>query len=333
MRDDGHMTYPGGKSGSGVYQRLINLIPPHSLYVEAFLGGGAVMRLKRPASSSIGIDSDADVVGDFCAVVPGLTLLNADALAWLASTVLSDDAFLYLDPPYLMHTRSCQRPLYRHEFSEEQHRTLLGIIKRLPCRVMISGYWSRMYADALRSWRTVTFQASTRGGRMATEWVWMNYPEPLELHDYRHLGGDYRERERIKRKQLRWRSRLQRMDGLERYALLNCIEDLRSLVSSEMAGTARVTPAKNGDADGEAVNIASFDDVHVDTIAYGGGAAPPESTGLAASIGGCGGSGRYRQKRRASRLAENGDGAPLSEMMVSPGCDSLSSVTARKVTG
>ena len=40
----------------------------------------------------------------------------------------------------------------------------------------------------------------TRGGRLATEWVWMNYPEPIALHDYRYLGEDFREREPIKRK-------------------------------------------------------------------------------------------------------------------------------------
>lgn len=279
------MAYPGGKNGSGIYQKLINLMPPHRMYIEPFLGSGAIMRLKRPATSSIGIDSDDDVVESFRATVPGLTLLNADALAWLANTDVCGATLLYLDPPYLMHTRSSQRAIYRHEFSDKQHSELLRIIKRLPCMVMISGYWSHLYADALRDWRTVTFQANTRGGRMATEWVWLNFPEPLELHDYRYLGDDYRERERIKRKQLRWRSRLKRMDGMERYALLNCIEDLRSLASSEMAGDA-------------------------DTTTDDGGRPPPDSAGRAAGIGECNGSGRYRQKRRASRLVESGDTAP-----------------------
>ena len=42
------MGYPGGKAGAGVYQTIINLMPPHDVYIEPFLGGGAVMRLKRP---------------------------------------------------------------------------------------------------------------------------------------------------------------------------------------------------------------------------------------------------------------------------------------------
>jgi hypothetical protein len=276
------MAYPGGKNGSGTYQKLINLMPPHREYIEPCLGSGTIMRLKRPATSSIGIDSDEHVIENFRAGVPGLTLLNVDALRWLANADVSSDTLIYLDPPYLMSTRLSKRALYRHEFNDEQHGELLHIITRLPCMVMISGYWSRMYAAALRGWRTVTFQARTRGGKMATEWVWLNFAEPLELHDYRYLGADYRERERIKRKQLRWRNRLQHMDSLERYALLNCIEGLRSLASSEMAGAARATPARNGGAVEHTTECVD--------------AAASVNAAVAAAIAKSDDSGRYRQK-------------------------------------
>jgi hypothetical protein len=43
------MVYAGGKNGAGVYQTIINLMPPHDVYIEPFLGGGAIMRQKRPA--------------------------------------------------------------------------------------------------------------------------------------------------------------------------------------------------------------------------------------------------------------------------------------------
>ncbi len=52
------MAYPGGKNAPGVYQSIINLMPPHEVYIEPFLGSGAILRLKRPAAVSLGVDLD-----------------------------------------------------------------------------------------------------------------------------------------------------------------------------------------------------------------------------------------------------------------------------------
>ena len=103
---------------------------------------------------------------------------------------------------------------------------LLALALGLPCMVMISGYWSELYADLLTGWRAVGFLTRDRAGNWREERVWMNYPEPVALHDYRFLGDDFRERERIRRKRLRWRRRLARMDVLERRAILAEIREL-----------------------------------------------------------------------------------------------------------
>ena len=241
------MTYPGGKNGSGVYQTIINQIPPHRTYIEAFLGSGAIMRMKRPAVASIGIDSDARAAREFPAhEVPSLEVYCNDALDWLSVNPIDEDTLVYLDPPYLMSTRSYKRPLYRHEFNtEDEHAELLALIKRLSCMVMISGYYSDLYAEALQGWRTISYQAMTRGGTLATEWLWMNYPEPSELHDYRHLGRNYRERERVKRKISRWKARLEKMNSIERHAMMMAIEELRSPTS--LTPTIRDPIAKSDD--------------------------------------------------------------------------------------
>ncbi len=250
---DVYTSYPGGKNGSGVYQKIINQMPPHRVYVEAFLGGGAIMRMKRPAVSSIGIDADGDVISaarEWAGQVPGLTLLHADGIEWLASSTLDDDALVYLDPPYLMSVRSSPRLIYRYELTEADHMRLLGVIKGLRCMVIISGYWSEMYGRELRGWRLETFTTTTRGGGLATECLWLNFAKPVELHDYRYLGANFRERERIKRKKARWVNRLTGMDSLERYALMEVIGELREGTGRQGdKGTRRSGSAGNGDGD------------------------------------------------------------------------------------
>ena len=214
------MTYPGGKHGSGVYQQIINLIPPHDRYIEPFLGGGAIMKMKRPAAASIGIDIDPTFIKDRQDLnTPNLTLLNRDALEWLTWADFKHTDFIYLDPPYLFYTRSSQRMMYTHECDDNDHWTLLNLIKEFPCMVMISGYPNDLYDDALSSWWTATFRGQTRGRAPATEKIWMNYPPPILLHDYSYLGSNFREREKLKRKRLRWIARLGKMLPLER----NCL--------------------------------------------------------------------------------------------------------------
>ncbi len=221
------MTYPGGKNS--VYQKIINLIPPHRVYIEPFMGSAAIARNKRPAQENYLIDLDPEAIRAAAIGKNGGTrweIICGDALAWLEGYPFKGDEFIYLDPPYVMSSRRQHRPLYRCELTDLDHIKLLTLIKNLPCKIMISGYWSDLYGQMLAGWHTETFQAITRGRSMATEWLWMNYPRPVRLHEYSYLGGNFRERERIKRKKQRWVERLKRMDILERQALLDAIDSV-----------------------------------------------------------------------------------------------------------
>lgn len=77
------MGYPGGKGGAGVAQLIINQQPPHSHYVEPFLGGGAVMQLKRPAFWNTGIDLEPSTIAKMSEALH-FTFLCNDGIAWLS---------------------------------------------------------------------------------------------------------------------------------------------------------------------------------------------------------------------------------------------------------
>lgn len=243
--DAAGMTYPGGKEAAGVYQKIINLMPPHSLYVEPFLGGGAILRRKKPALRSIGLDRDPWTIAAW-KPTPHVDVQTGDALAFLRSFEFPPDALVYCDPPYLLETRR-SGTLYRCEMTTEQHKQLLTLITRLRCHVMVSGYWSALYAQALQSWQSIRFEVMTRGGTIATEWLWYNFQPPSSLHDYRYLGQNFRERERIKRKTQRWKARLLKMPTLERQALLTALTAVNLELSSSDAAMPAATPKPSVD--------------------------------------------------------------------------------------
>lgn len=86
------MTYPGGKGGSGVAQTLISLMPPHNVYIEPFLGSGAVLRAKLPARlRNVGIDVSREALELTLAAIDGDWDLVATEMAFPAGTGGSDD--------------------------------------------------------------------------------------------------------------------------------------------------------------------------------------------------------------------------------------------------
>lgn len=247
--------YAGGKNGSGVYQAIINLMPPHRVYIEAFLGGGAILKNKRPAIVNVGLEIDQNVWRDrWLGSGQEAEVFIVDAIEYLSElntnsrfldnrlrihddlsyfTEDADNVLIYCDPPYLMETRSTKQKIYKHEFhTKAQHRKLLKVLKDLPCMVMISGYDNELYNKMLVGWRKVHFQGITRRGPR-TETVWMNFEEPTELHEYTFLGRDRRERLDIKRQKDRWLKKLKAMPPQRRYAMLSAIDDFKRSADGE----------------------------------------------------------------------------------------------------
>jgi DNA adenine methylase len=86
----------------------------------------------------------------------------------------------YVDPPYLPETRSpankydLKHRMYRHELSADDHLELLAFLRTLQGHVILSGYPSEMYDEALPDWRRETCAALADGARERTEVVWIN---------------------------------------------------------------------------------------------------------------------------------------------------------------
>jgi hypothetical protein len=203
-----------------------------------------------PARLSIGVDLDEQVVGRWAErnKPEGLRLLCCDGIEWLrfafdldrvpsagsrnsaASAevayfgVFAAAVFVYCDPPYLLSCRRSKQRRYKHEMAEADHVRLLEVLRQLPSPVMVSHYPCDLYSRALDSWETWTYRSQTRSG-YATEQVWCNYLRPESLHDPRYLGGDKRERERIRRRVRNWTAGLAKMPALERQAVLDAIRE------------------------------------------------------------------------------------------------------------
>lgn len=86
----------------------------------------------------------------------------------------------YVDPPYLPETRDAGRD-YRHEMTVEDHIDLIAALRDLQGSVILSGYASEMYDEALRGWRRI--EIKTRADRAAerTEILWLNFADETPL--------------------------------------------------------------------------------------------------------------------------------------------------------
>lgn len=298
----GTSSYPGGKSGAGIYQRIINLIPRHRILIVPFAGHCGVVRNIRPAKHTVVIDQDPAVCewwSRWSRTKQGraLEIHHCDGIEWLrfhlglteysaagsavprscdmrsrvtgsrlnprlvmpgafspgcdancsdgrlprksAATAIdaefSDpaathgsaaEAFVFGDPPYVLSERASGR-IYEHELLDTDHQRLLGVLTAADAsryQIMVCGYACDLYAS-LDPWQSIDHRVPTRGG-LQDERIWMNYPNPVRLHDYQYLGDGRRSRERIRRRQRNWVAQLEAMGDRERAAMLEALSNV-----------------------------------------------------------------------------------------------------------
>ncbi len=244
-------SYPGSKDASGTAETIISLFPMHSVYIEPFLGNGAVMRKKTPALWSVGIDKDPQVIAAWRRVAcAGLEVIEGCGIEWMErGGRLPADALVYCDPPYVLSTRKGRR-IYRCELSDADHERLISAIEALPCAVFISGYESELYTRRLAGWPHTSFPAMTRGG-LKTEHLWWRSTIANFSVDARYAGRGFRERERIKRKVNRWVGKFETLPLNERWAVLSRLTESAREIARGSLGPAMKASAAAPDDSGD----------------------------------------------------------------------------------
>ena len=109
----------------------------------------------------------------------GVSLESMPALELIARYGRGHDTLMYVDPPYLMSTRS--RTGYRHEMHRDaEHVELADALHRCAAAVVLSGYHSPLYDDLYSGWHRFELAAYTgqgnNGDGVRTEVLWSNRP-------------------------------------------------------------------------------------------------------------------------------------------------------------
>jgi len=214
-------TYAGGKCGNGTFQTIINEIPKIDLFVEVFCGNCSISSKLKPPPITVVNDIDSYVISQIPVPVSQSFIIEnldwRDLIVKYAST--AGRKLYYFDPPYLFSSRKSNRPIYNYEWSMSDHIKFLSVVSVLKTNCIISHYPCDLYDTALINWRKVEYRSMTRAG-MALECIWMNYPSPTTLQDYRYIGLNYTDRQRIKRKLARTLATIAKLPQLERSQLL-----------------------------------------------------------------------------------------------------------------
>lgn len=116
----------------------------------------------------------------------GVTLESVPASELIARF---DDprVLIYADPPYVPDTRSQKMNRgqldcgYVHEMTVQQHEELLHLLVSSKAMIVLSGYATPLYDDALQGWRRLEFDARAHSNLARTEVVWIN-PAAVGAH-------------------------------------------------------------------------------------------------------------------------------------------------------
>lgn len=125
-------------------------------------------------------------LANVCDRLSGVMIENRPALTILEQHDAEDTLF-YVDPPYMMSTRyvgARHGRYYDCEMTDDDHFHLLDKLRSAKGMIVLSGYSSEVYQEALRGWSIATTEArisAARGTAVRTECLWLNPACSIEL--------------------------------------------------------------------------------------------------------------------------------------------------------
>lgn len=231
---NGYFPHIGSKNNSGLVQFIINLIPEHETFIEAFAGSAVIARNVYDGQRVILIDKDPMVCELLLNQIKNeFDLINDDFIKALKCPFdlwTPKDVFIYADPPYPISSRKGQKELYNCEMTDDQHIELLNLLNNLDCNIMISTRENDIYNKLLKDWTKLEYETIDRGGK-AIEQIFINYStENLKLFTYKFIGKNFTERQYFKRKKANFFKKLKRMSKEQPQLYQSIIKDLNKLI-------------------------------------------------------------------------------------------------------
>lgn len=80
----------------------------------------------------------------------------------------------YVDPPYVLSSRTDSNHDYQFEMTDDDHRYLLSELRGLRGMVVLSGYQNDIYAEMLPNWTLIKKSAHADGARDRVEHLWLS---------------------------------------------------------------------------------------------------------------------------------------------------------------
>lgn len=166
-------------------------------YVASFQTFGATMIQRSGWRREVKLGRGSSLVSDWSRLDGLMAAARALKMAQIENRPALDiireydspDTLFYVDPPYVMKTRSGGgKNRYVHEMSDDDHRELASTLHDLRGMVIISGYPSALYDELFKDWRRLEKTTTTNGNSTALECLWLS-PEVTDLRKLPLFAG------------------------------------------------------------------------------------------------------------------------------------------------